>query len=239
MIPDSTTLKAHEGDVGWATMEAKNRISEFVRHLKDISPATTRYEQLSKLVCVCHSGGKDSVVIRHLVDEVLTREIASFHTPKVGLCSMDRDFIDAAHGLSECFNKKFYLDYKNPNQPTQLERLYIGMLIQHPNLVVSTRSPSSFGFHFLIDGTRQEEADREDGRSTDLEVNGKTVSRKAMTATVKKGLYATPTLYPIFDWSDNLVWAYIKVNDLAFSPSYIRAYEEIPDWLLERVEVAK
>lgn len=71
-----------------------------------------------------------------------------------------------------------------------------------------------------IDGTRKAEFNRTDGRSTNVIIDGESVSRDQMTETVRNGLFGLNMVFPIFDWSDAEVWAYIFKNKIDFTPEY-------------------
>ena len=72
-----------------------------------------------------------------------------------------------------------------------------------------------------IDGTRIFEHDRKDGRSTDVMIDGKSMSREYLPLYVQRGLFGLSFIYPIYDWTDADVWAYIMVNNIPFSAEYL------------------
>lgn len=72
-----------------------------------------------------------------------------------------------------------------------------------------------------IDGTRASEYNREDGRSTDVVVGGILVSRNNMPLFVRNGLFGLNFVFPIFDWTDEEVWAYIFSNNIEYSDEYL------------------
>ena len=82
------------------------------------------------------------------------------------------------------------------------------------------------GFKTQIDGTRRAEWNRTDGRSTDVIIEGKTVSREQMTQYVRHGLFGLNFVFPILEWSDAEVWHYIFENKLPFSDEYLEDKDE-------------
>lgn len=72
-----------------------------------------------------------------------------------------------------------------------------------------------------IDGTRRYEFDRTNGKSTDFIWNGKSTPRSELPLFVKNGLYGRNYIYPIFDWTDAEVWAYLLTKNLPFSKEYL------------------
>jgi len=79
---------------------------------------------------------------------------------------------------------------------------------------------SRFGFKTQIDGTRIAESSRTDGRSTTVVIDGVDQSRTEMEAYVKNGLFGLNFIYPIVDWTDDEVWAFIKDRNLEVSKEY-------------------
>jgi 3'-phosphoadenosine 5'-phosphosulfate sulfotransferase (PAPS reductase)/FAD synthetase len=79
---------------------------------------------------------------------------------------------------------------------------------------------STLGLQVQIDGTRIAEYDRTDGRSTDVVVDGQNVSRQNMPFFVRSGLFGLSFIFPIYNWSDEDVWGYIKEHSLPVSEEY-------------------
>lgn len=77
------------------------------------------------------------------------------------------------------------------------------------------------GFDTQIDGTRIAEHNRTDGRSTDFVRNGQNVSRTELTMWCPNGLFGLNFVFPIYDWSDEEVWACIFANDIPFTREYL------------------
>jgi 3'-phosphoadenosine 5'-phosphosulfate sulfotransferase (PAPS reductase)/FAD synthetase len=138
-----------------------------------------------------HSGGKDSAVIYHLATKVYF-DITVVHNPKPDVHS---DTILYLYELAQ-------------NRPV--------------HFVPSVKMPqtiSLYGWRCQIDGTRIAEYTRTD-RSTDLIVDGQSVSRETMTESVDAGIYGLSMLYPIYDWTDEEVWEYIKLSNIPVSKEY-------------------
>lgn len=72
-----------------------------------------------------------------------------------------------------------------------------------------------------IDGSRRAEFNRTDGRSTNIVVDGEDVSREHMTMFVRNGLFGLNFVYPIFDWTNEQVWAAICWKQLQVSKEYL------------------
>lgn len=76
-----------------------------------------------------------------------------------------------------------------------------------------------------VDGSRAKEYNRTDGRSTDVVVGGVSVSRENMPLYIRNGLFGRNFVFPIFDWTDEQVWAYIFANDIEYSDEYLEETE--------------
>jgi 3'-phosphoadenosine 5'-phosphosulfate sulfotransferase (PAPS reductase)/FAD synthetase len=145
-------------------------------------------------VYVGHSGGKDSVLVRWLVDQTLDN-VPTVHTPK-------------PKGV------------KNEVHPLTKEFLY--GLNRHIHYIPDGCIETSEFAHFVtqIDGTRAAEATRRDGRDVGLIIEGKEVSRAECPLYLEKGLFGKQYVYPIYDWSDLEVWAAILTKNIPFSREY-------------------
>lgn len=143
---------------------------------------------------VGHSGGKDSVVVRWLVDQIHP-EYPTLHNTKY-----DGTY-NAVHPATRDF--MYYLSTKR----------IINFAPLHADM-----GPA---YAVQIDGTRQSEYNRDDGRSVDVVIDGKPVSRKDMPAYIPNGLFGKSFVYPIYDWSDTEVWACIIQNEIQFSEEYL------------------
>jgi len=137
------------------------------------------------------SGGKDSVVVHHLAK----------------LSVLGRSIQQVLHTAKPGIT-----------HPETLKFLYSR---NYPILFVPKGCPMPRGLKTQIDGTRALEYSRTDGRSTDLVVGGKTMSRQDMPMFVDDGLFGMNFIFPIYDWTDAQVWAYIMINGIEYSDEYL------------------
>lgn len=157
-----------------------------------------RYSPFDRLGSyVGHSGGKDSVLVRWLVDrtwgQVEGPEIPTIHTPKP-------------------------MGVRNEVHPLTREFLYA---MRRPILYLPDGSAfSKFGLKTQIDGTRASEAERRDGRDVGLVIRGEERSRTDTPLYLEDGLFGQQYVYPIFDWSDLQVWSAILYYGIPFSDEY-------------------
>ena len=100
--------------------------------------------------------------------------------------------------------------------------------LRRPVLYCPKEHHKGLGFKVQIDGTRRAEHSRTDGRSTNLVMDGNDVSRDHMPLYVKNGLFGLDFIFPIFDWTDEEVWAYILTNEIPFSEEYLHALDRGP-----------
>lgn len=70
-----------------------------------------------------------------------------------------------------------------------------------------------------IDGSREAESTRQ-GKSTTVIQQGQERLRKGMSWTTEDGVFGLAVVYPIYDWTDQEVWEYIKQNQLPVSKEY-------------------
>ena len=142
---------------------------------------------------VGHSGGKDSVVVNHLALFAYgANSYPIVHTPKVS----------------------------GSNKVHELTRKFLYELDEVVTYVPSSLH-STLGYKTQIDGTREAEASREDGRSTTFVKDGIDVPRTAMGPYFENGLFGLNFVYPIYDWSDLEVWAFIYHYKLPISGEYL------------------
>lgn len=142
---------------------------------------------------VGHSGGKDSVVVRWLTDNAF-KDVPTVHTVK------SAGVRNAVHSLTRDF--LYSLGRPVLYVPDNAELLY------------------SLGLDTQIDGTRRAEASRRDGRDVGLIVNGNERSRAETPLYLENGIFGLNLIYPIFDWSDEDVWATIFAYDIPYSLEY-------------------
>ena len=142
-------------------------------------------------VYIGHSGGKDSAAILHLADTAVPNHVFPIvHTPKPG-----------------------------ETHPKTIEYLY---RLGRPVVYLPKDSAVTFGLDLSvqIDGTRIDEHDRTDGRSTDFIDNGVARPRTELRSFVARGLFGRSFLYPIYDWSTAEVWDYLRENQVHVSEEY-------------------
>jgi 3'-phosphoadenosine 5'-phosphosulfate sulfotransferase (PAPS reductase)/FAD synthetase len=92
---------------------------------------------------------------------------------------------------------------------------------QYPILYVPKGAAMPAHLRTQFDGSRASEYNRADGRSTDFIVGGVSVSRDKMPLYVTNGLFGLNFVFPMYDWSDEEVWAYIFGNDIEYSDEYL------------------
>ncbi len=136
------------------------------------------------------SGGKDSVVVEWLANNLFKIRLPVVHTPKAVTHPLTLNFL-----------------YEKAQQV--------------PIMFCPSSEHKYLGYDTQIDGTRIAEYNRTDGRSTDFVRDGKNVSRAEMTVWCPNGLFGLNFIFPIFDWSDEDVWACIFKNDIPFSKEYL------------------
>jgi 3'-phosphoadenosine 5'-phosphosulfate sulfotransferase (PAPS reductase)/FAD synthetase len=73
-----------------------------------------------------------------------------------------------------------------------------------------------------IDGTRRAEASRRDGRDVGVIIGGQEVSRTETPLYLEKGMFGRNFIYPIYDWTDEQVWATILLYSLPISREYFK-----------------
>jgi len=146
-------------------------------------------------MCVGHSGGKDSVLVRALADRAGFGSLDTVHNPKL-------EGSNAVHAHTR-------------------ELLY-EMAAFRPVMYIPANAMAKSGYKLQIDGTRRQEATRTDGRSTDIVCNGQSMSRAQMPRLVPRGLFDMTFFYPIVEWTDAQVWAAIAYLEIPFSREYLQ-----------------
>lgn len=145
---------------------------------------------------VATSGGKDSVVVHHLARKVFGDDVPVIHTPKV-------DGFNKVHPATVAFLYEQSALYGLAIVPFNQMQKYL----------------DDRGLKQQIDGTRRAEFDRGD-RSSDVVINGKTISRADMPVHTVGGLFGNESIFPIVDWSDYDVWAYIESEGIKVTEEY-------------------
>lgn len=164
-------------------------IDETCRRFKMLKPLCKREE-----MCVGHSGGKDSVLVRALADLAGFGSLDTVHNPKL-------EGSNAVHAHTR-------------------ELLY-EMATFRPVMHIPAHAMAKSGYQLQIDGTRRQEATRTDGRSTDIVCNGQSMNRAQMPMLVPRGLFDMTFFYPIVEWTDAQVWAAIAYLEIPFSREYL------------------
>ena len=164
-----------------------------------IDETCSRFKMLKPLckmeeMCVGHSGGKDSVLVRALADLAGFGSLDTVHNPKL-------EGSNAVHAHTR-------------------ELLY-EMATFRPVMHIPAHAMAKSGYQLQIDGTRRQEATRTDGRSTDIVCNGQSMNRAQMPMLVPRGLFDMTFFYPIVEWTDAQVWAAIAYHEIPFSREYL------------------
>ena len=165
-------------------------IDETCSRFKMLKPLCKREE-----MCVGHSGGKDSVLVRALADRAGFGSLDTVHNPKL-------EGSNAVHAHTR-------------------ELLY-EMATFRPVMHIPAHAMAKSGYQLQIDGTRRQEATRTDGRSTDIVCNGQSMNRAQMPMLVPRGLFDMTFFYPIVEWTDAQVWAAIAYLEIPFSREYLQ-----------------
>ena len=165
-----------------------------------IDETCSRFKMLKPLckmeeMCVGHSGGKDSVLVRALADLAGFGSLDTVHNPKL-------EGSNAVHAHTR-------------------ELLY-EMATFRPVMHIPAHAMAKSGYQLQIDGTRRQEATRTDGRSTDIVCNGQSINRAQMPMLVPRGLFDMTFFYPIVEWTDAQVWAAIAYLEIPFSREYLQ-----------------
>ena len=165
-------------------------IDETCRRFKMLKPLCKMEE-----MCVGHSGGKDSVLVRALADLAGFGSLDTVHNPKL-------EGSNAVH--------------------THTRELLYEMATFRPVVYIQAHAMAKSSYQLQIDGTRRQEATRTDGRSTDIVCNGQSMNRAQMPMLVPRGLFDMTFFYPIVEWTDAQVWAAIAYLEIPFSREYLQ-----------------
>jgi 3'-phosphoadenosine 5'-phosphosulfate sulfotransferase (PAPS reductase)/FAD synthetase len=141
---------------------------------------------------VGHSGGKDSQVVAHLTQQVYP-EVIMVHNPKLNTHEDTKIHI---YDISSTNNVYFV--------PFEHMKFFI----------------HRYDLTCQVDGTRIAEHTRID-KSSDLIVDGENVSRENMGHHTKNGIHGLEILYPIYDWTDEEVFQYLRDNNIQLSKEYV------------------
>ena len=157
-------------------------------------------------VFIGHSGGKDSCVIHHLTRQVIDKFVIVHNVkPLLGTSG------DPVAALTEM-------------HPATLQFLYSEVCrYNHVQMMHSSMMPQFIqqnGLKCQIDGSRACEALRE-GKSSEFIHQGQNVNRKEMVPYIENGIFDLSIIYPIYDWTDDEVFEYIRVNNLPLSDEYV------------------
>lgn len=156
---------------------------------------------LYKGIYVGTSGGKDSVLVQWLADQALPMVLGIDKEAILAVHTVKTSGANAVHPLT--------IDFLYHSKRT----IIYAPAANHKHLKLKTQ----------IDGTRRSEHNRTNGRSTTLISDGKEISREEMPMFVRNGLFGLNFVFPIFDWSDEDVWAAILLNQIPYSPEYLHA----------------
>ena len=153
-------------------------------------------------VYVAYSGGKDSAVVLDISYKVFKPTVIMNGWLEVQLEWEDKDnFLDAVRLMNTILPEKY------PNAR--------GVITTAPK-ANGIEIVKRLGFSRQIDGTRAAEHSRT-GKSTSFVRNGCIINRKYLdNYFVKEGLSGLSMIYPIFDWTDEEVLEYVKVNGLRY-----------------------
>ncbi len=153
---------------------------------------------------LAHSGGKDSIVIYHLA-KLADLQFYAYHTnttidPK-GTLKFIRDNYPDVEILHP--TESFYQLVKRKGLPTRLARFCCEYLKEY----------ASIGKN-VIEGVRASESKNRKGRDY----------IHCDTRKIQKG---AKHIYPIYDWTDNDVWNYIKIHNLPVAPAYSKGFNRL------------
>lgn len=173
-------------------MISKDKIDTAVQRIQDLLK-----HNFGPKIYIGHSGGKDSCAIVKLV------ELAGFKLPLV-------------HTVKPWGTL-------NGTHPETIQFLY-NTMANHLGYMIPFNEFEGFlqehDLHWQIDGTRKDEAERH-SRSTDIRIDGEVVCRSTMTSPIiQNGVFGVNVLCPMFDWSEEEVWSFIRDYDVEISAEY-------------------
>lgn len=189
----SLSEKFDHGNLQVSMAAAENLCAYAVKRLLSV---VNDHRVPSSSIYVGHSGGKDSVVAHYIAQFAFGNNLPVLHTVKLPT-------------------------EKNAPHPKTVQFMYELAAKHDVRFLPLDIDQTRLGFSLQIDGTRALEAERSDGRSTDLVFDGVTINRKNMQTFNPCGLFGNAFVYPIYDWTDTQVWATIFALDLPFSEEYL------------------
>lgn len=159
-------------------------------------------EQPNTLVAVAHSGGKDSQVILHLTKQI-NPFLPLIHNVKPMLGTSDEPLTEM--------------------HPATLEFLYTVVAKENTLTCLHASNMPEFikesKISCQIDGSRASEYNRK-GKSANFIVEGESASREKLRPFIEKGIFGLNICYPIYDWTDEDVFEYIRLNNIPLSKEY-------------------
>jgi len=164
------------------------------------------YHKYGTQIFMGHSGGKDSTVLLHLVQQIIPN-IMLVHNVKPMLGESN----DPVSKLTEMHPYTLDFIYRNVARSN---------LIHFMPASNMKKFIKNYGLVCQIDGSRACEYTRK-GKSSEIVRDGAQVSRDTMTEVVETGLFDLTMSYPIYDWSDDDIFDYIFKHGLQISSEYI------------------
>lgn len=173
-------------------MISKDKIDSAINHIR-----TLMADSSGTKIYIGHSGGKDSCAIVKLV------ELSGYDLPLV-------------HTVKPWGT----LNGTHPDTITFLYNLmsnHLGYMVPFDDFGMFLESEE---WLWQIDGTRRDEAERH-SRSTDIRIDGEVVCRSAMTSPIiNDGVFGVNVLCPMYDWSEEEVWSFLRDYSVEISPEY-------------------
>lgn len=186
-------------ELGFSSLAHVEHVMEQVPGLMEEAIKRIKYAPFGEDGMFCgHSGGKDSVLVRYIVDQAIGDHVLTVHTPKP----------EGVRNAVHPFTKEFLYALDRPVLNIPVEMFHDMDVMERFNMVTQ------------IDGTRAAEAERRDGRDVGVVVRGEERSRADMPLYLEDGLFGLQFVYPIFDWTDQQVWAAIFLYDIPFTKEY-------------------
>lgn len=145
------------------------------------------------------SGGKDSLTIKSLVASVTGKPFDVIHNSKP---------MPFTHPETQAF-------------------IYYKLSTEYPIVLMPSELMPSYcaarGYTLQFDGTRTAEFDRQE-KSDDFIREGKSVNRTELEPYIETGIFNISVSYPIFDWTDADVFAYLESRGIELSGEYRGEY---------------